>query len=223
MSPEPRAYSRHPITSWCRFGRESRNELCGSLCIAHSCADLPSNYTHTVACSGAGTINAPRTRPRTQDRVPDGDENYFGFGLPAPVSYCLECTPYTSTLLFDDALRPGYFLEWDNFPYPPSLKRGGRYFGEVWMTVAFAPARGARWGTEYCETHIDAHFGVYRSQKSRATGAINSKFVGLVPPEHKNPGLLYESYQVQNLRKYRLFILTTEIWGLTVNGEIAGA
>ncbi len=72
------------------------------------------------------------------------------------------------------------------------------------MTVAFAPARGSRWGTEYCETHIDAHFGVYRSQKSRVTGEINPKpkFVGLVPPEHKNPGLLYESYQVEKLRKW---------------------
>jgi serine protease AprX len=91
--------------------------------------------------------------PRTSRRVPDGDENYFGFGLPAPVPYCLECTPHTSTLVFDDVLRPGYFLEWDDFPYPPSLTRERKYFGEVWMTVAFAPARGARWGTEYCETH----------------------------------------------------------------------
>lgn len=140
--------------------------------------------------------------PRTKDRIPDGDENYFGFGLPSPVPYCLECTPYTSTLLFDDVLRGGYFLEWDDFPYPPSLKRGGKYFGQVWMTVAFSPARGARWGSEYCETHIDAHFGVYRGQKSRDTGAIKSKFVGLVPPEHKNPGLLYESYQVEKLRKW---------------------
>lgn len=140
--------------------------------------------------------------PRTKDRVPDGDENYFGFGLPAPVPYCLECTPYTSTLVFDDVLRPGHFLEWEDFPYPPSLKRGGRYFGEIWMTVAFAPARGSRWGTEYCETHIDAHFGVYRGQKSRDTGAVKTKFVGLVPPEHKNPGLLYESYQVEKLRKW---------------------
>ena len=48
----------------------------------------------------------------------------------------------------------------------------GKYFGEVWMTVAFAPARGARWGTEYCETHIDAHFGVYRKEKSRETGLV---------------------------------------------------
>ena len=60
--------------------------------------------------------------PRTSQRVPDGDENFFGFGLPAPVPYCLECTPHTSTLVFDDVLRPGYFLEWDDFPYPPSLQ-----------------------------------------------------------------------------------------------------
>jgi hypothetical protein len=106
--------------------------------------------------------------------------------------------------VFDDVLRPGYFLEWDDFPYPPSLKRDGKYFGEVWMTVAFAPARGARWGTEYCETHVDAHFGVYRPEKSRKTGLVKPKlkFVGLVPPEHKNPGELYESYQVEKLRKW---------------------
>jgi hypothetical protein len=140
--------------------------------------------------------------PRTNQRVPDGNENFFGFGLPSPVPYCLECTPYTSTLVFDDVLRPRYFLEWDDFPYPPSLHRDGKYFGEIWMTVAFSPARGARWGTEYCETHIDAHFGVYRGQKSRATGAVTTKFVGLVPPEHKNAGLLYESYQVEKLRKW---------------------
>lgn len=142
--------------------------------------------------------------PRTALRVPDGDENCFGFGLPAPVPYCLECTPHTSTLVFDDVLRDGFFLEWDDFPYPPSLRRDGKYFGEIWMTVAFSPARGARWGTEYCETHIDAHFGVYRQERSRETGQIKPKpkFVGLVPPEHKNPGLLYESYQVEKLRKW---------------------
>lgn len=140
--------------------------------------------------------------PRTQQRVPDGEENFFGFGLPAPVPYCLECSPHTSTLVFEDTLRPGYFLEWDDFPYPASLRRNGRYFGEIWMTVAFAPARGARWGSEYCETHIDAHFGVYRDQVSRETGEVKTKFVGLVPPEHKNPGVLYESYQVEKLRKW---------------------
>jgi len=140
--------------------------------------------------------------PRSQLRVPDGEEKFFGFGLPAPVPYCLECTPFTSTLVFEDYLRPGYFLEWDDFPYPTSLCRDGRYYGEIWMTVAFVPARGARWGSEYCETHIDAHFGVYTDQVNRKTGVAKRVFKGLVPPEHKNPGILYESYQVEKLRKW---------------------
>jgi hypothetical protein len=104
--------------------------------------------------------------------------------------------------VFEDTLRPGYFLEWDDFPYPTALKKDGRYFGEVWMTLAFTPARGQRWGSEYCETHIDAHLGVYHEQVSRKTGEIKKKFKGLVPPEHKNPGTLYEAYQVEKLRKW---------------------
>lgn len=140
--------------------------------------------------------------PRSGSRVPDGEENFLGFGLPASVPYCLECTPYTATLVFEDTLRPGYFLEWDDFPYPPSLKRGERYFGEIRMTVAFAPSRGAQWGTEYCETHIDAHLGVYREQTSRTTGEVKRKFTGLVPAEHRHTGELYEEYQVEKMRKW---------------------
>lgn len=140
--------------------------------------------------------------PRTGGRVPDDDVNFLGFGRPSVAPICLECTSYSSTLIFEDHLRPGYFLEWDDFPYPQSLRKDGRYFGEVWMTVALAPARGARWGSEYCETHIDAHFGVYYWKESRKTGDCKLTFKGLVPPEHKNPGLLYESYQVERLRKW---------------------
>jgi len=140
--------------------------------------------------------------PRSGARVPDGEENYFGFGLQAKLPYCLECTPHSSTLVFEDTLRPRYYLEWDDFPYPPSLRRGGRYFGEVWMTVAFSPSRGERWGSEYCETHIEANFGVYYKRKNRKTGVEKPVFRGLVPPEHKNKGELHESFQVEQLRKW---------------------
>jgi serine protease AprX len=139
---------------------------------------------------------------RTGGRVADTEENFIGFGLPAPLPYCLECTPSTSTMIFEDVLRPGYYLEWDDFPYPDSLKRSGRYYGDIWMTVAFSPARNPRWGSEYCETHIDAHFGVWFRQRSRETGRETIKFKGLVPPEHKNPGVLFESFQVEHLRKW---------------------
>jgi hypothetical protein len=140
--------------------------------------------------------------PRTETRVADGEEDFFGFGLPAITPKSLDCSSGMSTLVFDDVLRPGYYLEWDDFPYPPSLTRNGRFFGEVWMTVAFAPMRGSRWGSEYCETHIDATFGVYYKRKSRSSGDISIEYRGLVPPEHKNSGVLYESFQVSKLRKW---------------------
>ena len=70
------------------------------------------------------------------------------------------------------------------------------------MTVAFAPSRSGRYGTEYCETHIEAHFGVYYERTNRATGEITETFKGLVPPEHNNKGALYEDLQVAQRRKW---------------------
>ena len=142
--------------------------------------------------------------PRTGGRVPDGEEKFFGFGMPAPVPYCLECTRHSSTLVFEEELVPGSSVEWDNFPYPPSLYRDGRYYGEIWMTLVFAPVLGTEWGAEYCETHIEASFGVYYEKISESTGEVTKKFHGLVPPEHRNPGdpYLYETHQIADLRKW---------------------
>lgn len=171
--------------------------------VSRTLAQIYHQITPTPSPEMARALLTHHSRdPRSGLRVPDGEENYLGFGLPAAVPYCLECTPHTATLVFEDTLRPGYFLEWSDFPYPASLQRDGRYFGEVWMTLAFAPARGARWGSEYCETHIDAHLGVYRESVSRTTGEVSQRFHGLVPAEHKNLGQLYEAYQVATLRKW---------------------
>ncbi len=166
-------------------------------------ANIYHHVTPTPSTTLARALLTHHARdPRTNGRVPDQEENYFGFGLPSILHDCLECNPWSSTLVFDDVLRPGYFLEWDNFPYPNSLIRNGKYFGDIWMTVAFSPSLNENWGSEYCETHIDAHFGIYKTQTSRKNGKQTEKFKGLVPPEHKNPGILYESYQVEKLRKW---------------------
>ena len=140
--------------------------------------------------------------PRTKHRVPGGDEQCFGFGRPAPVEDSLKCTPYSSTLVFEDTLWPGNYLEWIDFPYPPSLKQNGRYFGEIWMTLAFAPARDAHSGVEYCQTRVSAHFGVYYDQVSSESGNITPKFKGLVPSEHRNRGIQYGSESVATLRQW---------------------
>ena len=173
--------------------------------VARTLAQIYHNVTPTPSPVLARALLTHHARdPRTHSRVANGDEMCVGFGLPAPAPFCLECSPYTSTLVFEDVLRPGYFLEWDDFPYPPSLKQGDRYCGTVSMTVASAPARGQRWGVEYCETHVAAHFGVYRKERSRRTGQIKPKlkFVGLVPPEHKSGGPPSEPHQVEGLRKW---------------------
>ena len=63
--------------------------------------------------------------------------------------------------------------------------------------LAYRPARNSSFGSEYCETHVDAHFGFYR--RLALTVRI-SKWFGF-QVEHPNKGLLFESFQVQALRK----------------------
>ena len=133
---------------------------------------------------------------RTRERVKDTDDHYLGFGTPLDIDRALECAPWKMTLVFEEVMRPGFFLEWDHFPYPESLTDGDRYRGEIWMTLAYRPARNSSYGSEYCETHVDAHFGVYRDGKD------GEDFKGMVPVEHPNKGLLFESFQVQALRKW---------------------
>lgn len=133
---------------------------------------------------------------RTRGRVADGDDVYMGFGTPLEIPSALECDPWKMTLVFEESLRPGYFLEWDDFPFPASLRNGTRYSGEIWMTLAYPPHRNHQYGSEYCETHIDASFGVFTEKDGE------EEFKGQVPLEHQHPGQLYESFQVRKLRKW---------------------
>jgi hypothetical protein len=139
---------------------------------------------------------------RTSSRVEDGDDRYLGFGTPLNIDRSLECEPWQTTLVFEETLRPGYNLEWDYFPYPDSLTLGNKFRGEIWMTIAYPPKRNAAYGSEYCETYLEAHFGVVKDKKDKKTGQIKEEAVGLVPPEHNNPGELFESFQVEKLRKW---------------------
>lgn len=139
--------------------------------------------------------------PRDGGRVPDDEVNFLGFGRPSAPPYCLECSPHETTLIFSDEITPGYYLEWDDFPYPASLRKDGRYFGQIALTVAYAPIRGERWGSEYCETNIKAQFGRYAPDSSRKSG---EGFKTIAGPEHQGstPGAQYESKQVSAGRKW---------------------
>jgi hypothetical protein len=163
---------------------------------------------------------------RTLGRVEDGDDRYLGFGIPLNIDQALECHPWQTTLVFEETLRPSYILDWDFFPYPESLTSGNQFRGEIWMTLAYPPKRNPAFGSEYCETYIEAHFGVVRTGKDKKTGQPKEIFKGLVPPEHNNPGEMFETFQVQKLRKwapvrtYHTLIpkgVTGKRWKLMVN------
>lgn len=169
--------------------------------VARTLAHIYSRITPTPSPVLARALLVHHARdPRTGGRIRDGDEQCFGFGLPAALSNCLGCTEHSITLIFQDTLRPGFFLEWTDFPFPPSLIRDGRYFGEIWMTLAYAPSRDYNWGAEYCRTRVDAHFGVYVDEQSPESRQSKRRFKGLVTLEHSNRRSSYKSQRVSDLR-----------------------
>ena len=87
---------------------------------------------------------------------------YYGYGLPAKnIEDILTCTNSDVTLVFSGALYDGVFIEFNDFPYPKSLYRNGKCYGEIKMTLVYTPKIDASFGQEYCRTNIDAHFGTY--------------------------------------------------------------
>jgi len=117
-------------------------ESCGTSFSAPLVSRLLANiYHHITTNPFAGFISGyfdPSCERSTDRKSRTRSRREFSrFWLTVYLEDCLECNSWTSTLVFEDYLRPGYYLEWDNFPYPASLKHNGRYFGDIWMTVAF--------------------------------------------------------------------------------------
>lgn len=87
---------------------------------------------------------------------------YYGFGMPSNnINDILKCSENEITLVFNQTIRRGRHLELIDFPYPPSLIRNGKYYGEVTMTLVYEPPLDAKYGSEYCRTNIDVSFGAY--------------------------------------------------------------
>ena len=120
---------------------------------------------------------------------------YFGYGLPSnSIEDIIACSKYSVTLVFSGTLFDGSFIEFNDFPYPKSLNKEGKCFGDIKMTLAYTPKLNSNYGQEYCRANIDAHFGTYDdiSPKGDVQG-----FKGMVPLEKKWDEK-YEASQVEN-------------------------
>ena len=114
------------------------------------------------------------------DESPDNIK-YYGFGIPsADVQEVLQCSESEVTLIFKQKISQGSHLEMYDFPYPKSLIRNNKFYGEIGMTLAYLPPLDEKYGREYCRTNIDVSFGTYQYLPS---GEIQYK--GQVPLETK--------------------------------------
>ncbi len=133
---------------------------------------------------------------RSSRELLDKDQNnikYFGFGIPSVDSRdVLSCSNNEITLVFRQKVVQGTHLEMFDFPYPISLIRNGKCFGEICMTLAYNPPLDERYGQEYCRTNIDVSFGTF---KYLDDGKI--KYTGCVPLE-SSWDARYEKNRVEN-------------------------
>lgn len=104
---------------------------------------------------------------------------YYGYGMPAVnAEDILQCSADEVTLVFKQKVVQGTHLEMYDFPFPQSLIRNGKYYGEIGMTLAYNPILNERYGREYCRTNIDVSFGTYTYDEEG-----KPKFSGKVPIE----------------------------------------
>lgn len=118
---------------------------------------------------------------------------YYGFGMPHnnPQDVIM-CSEDEITLVFKQTIYNGSHLELMDFPYPESLIRDGKYFGEIYMTLVYNPPLDENFGREYCRSNIDVGFGPYRIKDN---GKVD--FSSEVPRE-TNWESRYETDQVEN-------------------------
>lgn len=119
-------------------------------------------------------MNSRELLEKNQDNI-----KYYGFGIPSiNVSDILYCSEDEVTLVFKQRITVGTHLEMFDFPYPTSLIRDNKCFGEICMTLAYNPILDEKFGKEYCRVNIDASFGTYKIQEN---GKLD--YLGQVPLE----------------------------------------
>lgn len=93
----------------------------------------------------------------------------MGFGLPSPVSEIVFNDEYEISLILQDTLIKGEYMEILEFPFPQSLvDEEGYFFGKISMTIVGAPILKNQ-GSEYCQSDLDVKFGTYDNIRDRDT------------------------------------------------------
>ena len=94
----------------------------------------------------------------------------YGFGLPPSIDGILLNSPNEITLILQDCLPKGHFIEILDFPFPDNLvDSDGRYNAEIIVTLVNQQLLDDTQGKEYCQSDLEVAFGTYDSITARDT------------------------------------------------------
>ena len=100
--------------------------------------------------------------------------NQMGFGIASSADEIIYNDPHEITLILQENINNGEFIEILDFPFPESLIDGDGYFyGEIKVTLVAQPVLREKQGAEYCQSNLDLMFGTYENIKDRDTTKSN--------------------------------------------------
>ncbi len=107
--------------------------------------------------------------PEELDMSMEDRLKHTGYGLPSNVEDIIFNDEDEITLIMQDTIEKGKFINVMDFPFPDSLVEDGYYYGEVTITLVTDPILAKNQGNEYCQSNIDVYFGSFDEKKDRDT------------------------------------------------------
>lgn len=117
---------------------------------------------------------------------------YVGYGVPSELDQIIYNDPHEITLVLQDSLIKGEWIEIPDFPFPTSLVNDGHYYGEVILTLVASPRLSESQGSEYCQSNLEVRMGTYDTLLTNRKGRFVKNEIGLSP--HSSNILLDSNY-----------------------------
>lgn len=114
----------------------------------------------------------------------------LGYGVPPKIDDILYNDPHEITLILQDNLVKGNWIEIPDLPFPQDLIEDGYYYGEIIVTLVSSPILSGSQGAEYCQSNLKIRLGTYDKLRKREGKTIRND-IGLANSENLLQGDLY--------------------------------
>jgi len=119
--------------------------------------------------------------------------NQMGFGVANSADEIVYNDPHEITLILQENINKGEFIEILDFPFPESLiDEEGYFYGEVKITLVAQPVLREKQGAEYCQSNLKLQFGTYEDIKNR--DITKSNILNPIGPDDPKNVILDSNY-----------------------------